>query len=185
MDPPPVGGGGDDRIHRYDWRMELHPNERLIWRGHPSARSHLGWYAQWILIALLPAIFAALMRAADKGIGMAMWKWVALSIVLVILVVGVDVLRRAAVDYVVTDQRIRIRRGLLSRREQSTIIDKVQNINTDQSLLGRVLGIGDVDFDTAGSEPGDASLRFDGIARPHALVAQLEQYRAHRRERDV
>ncbi len=163
--------------------MELHPDEQLIWRGHPAARASLLWYLQWGLIAALPAIFALLMRAADKSIGMALWKWIVLSAVLVGLLVVLDVLRRAAVDYVVTNQRIRIRRGVLSRREQSTIIDKVQNVNTNQSLLDRMLGIGDVDFDTAGSESADASFRFKGIAAPHALVQRLEQHRAQTRGR--
>jgi uncharacterized membrane protein YdbT with pleckstrin-like domain len=158
--------------------MELLHNERLIWRGHPAARAHIGWLVQWGLIALLPAIFAGMMRSADKGIGMAMWQWVVLSLLLLAGVVVIDVLRRAAVDYVVTDRRIRIRRGLLSRREQSTVIEKVQNIDTYQSALGRLLGIGNVEFDTAGTETADASLRFEGIARPYGLVARLEAYRA-------
>ena len=94
----------------------------MIWRGHPAARAYVGWYLQWGTIALLPVIFAGLMRVADKGIGMAYWKWLALSLVLLGLVIVFDLLRRAAIDYVVTDQRLRIRRGILSRREQSTVI---------------------------------------------------------------
>ncbi|HRC06829.1 MAG TPA: PH domain-containing protein [Miltoncostaeales bacterium] len=162
--------------------MELHPTERLIWRGHPAARAYVGWYAKWGILAILPALVTTLMRSQDRGIGMAYWKWVALSVVLLVLLVGIDVVRRATIDYVVTDQRIRIRRGTLSRREQSTNIEKIQNINTFQSVLGRMLGIGDVEFGTAGSEVADASLRFEGIARPHELVARLEGHRTRDQE---
>lgn len=157
--------------------MELQQNEQLIWRGHPSARAYLLWYLQWGLLAFVPVILVSIMRSADKGIGMAYWKWWVLSLVLFALVVIFDVLRRAAIDYVVTDQRIRIRRGILSRREQSTVIEKVQNINTNQSLLDRMLRVGSIDFDTAGTEANEASFRFDGVARPHALVARLEAHR--------
>lgn len=157
--------------------MDVHPEEQLIWRGHPSARAYAGWFAQWGLIALLPAIFTALMLQADKGIGMAWWKWAAVSAGLLILVAVVNLLRRAATDYVVTDRRIRIRRGILSRREQSAPLDKVQNITTEQSLLARMLRIGTVAFDTAGSGTAGSTLRFSGIANPAGLVERLERLR--------
>ncbi len=157
--------------------MELHPNEQLIWRGHPAARAYLTWYLQWGFIALLPLVVTSIMKSQDKGIGMAYWKWVVLSLVLLGLVIAFDLLRRAAIDYVVTTQRIRIRRGILSRREQSTVIEKVQNVNTNQRLIDRLLNVGAVDFDTAGTEVNESSFRFTGIARPHDLVARMEQHR--------
>jgi uncharacterized membrane protein YdbT with pleckstrin-like domain len=98
------------------------------------------------------------------------------------MVVVADILRRAGVDYVLTTHRIRIRRGILSRREQSTRIDRVQNINTDQRLLDRILGIGAVEFETAGTEARWATFRFAGVADPHGLVAKLEVYLAQLRE---
>ncbi len=165
--------------------MEIHPDEHLIWRGHPSARAYLGWYAKWGLIAVAPAVIALVVHGQGHGVGMALWKWIALSVILLAGVIGFDLVRRATIDYVVTDQRIRIRRGAISRREQSTMIDKVQNINTDQSALARILQIGTVEFDTAGTEVSDASLRFEGIARPQALVAQLEAHRARRRQESI
>ena len=53
--------------------------------------------------------------------------------------------------YIVTDQRIYIRRGILNRHERSTHRDRIQNVNTDQSMLQRMLSVGNVDFDTAGA----------------------------------
>lgn len=162
--------------------MELHPSERLIWRGHPAARAYVGWYAKWGALAIVPWLVVTVMRSQDRGIGMAYWKWVALTVLLLACLVAIDVVRRATIDYVVTDQRIRIRRGTLSRREQSTSIEKIQNINTFQGVLDRMLGIGDVEFGTAGSEVADASLRFAGIARPHELVTRMEGRRSRGEE---
>jgi uncharacterized membrane protein YdbT with pleckstrin-like domain len=162
--------------------MEMHENEQLIWRGHPSARGSIGWYLKWGFLALLPVIIAGIFKANDQGTGIAYWKWVLLSIGLLVLVVVVDVLRRAAVDYVVTNQRIRIRRGILSRREQSTLIERVQNINTSQRLIERLLGVGTVDFDTAGTEAQEASFRFTGVASPHDLVRRFEAHLTALRE---
>lgn len=156
--------------------MEMHVNEQLIWRGHPSARGSIGWYLKWGFLALLPVCIAGIFEANDRGTGMDYWKWIVLSLVLLAFVVVIDVLRRAAIDYVVTNQRIRIRRGILSRREQSTLIERVQNVNTSQSLLERLLGVGTVDFDTAGTEAKEASFRFTGVANPHDLVRRFESH---------
>lgn len=154
--------------------MELHDQETLIWRGHPAARAHVGYYLKWGIAALLPVCVAGILRLNDKGTGLGYWWWVLISVGLLALVVVIDVLRRAATDYAVTNQRLRIRRGILSRREQSTVIERVQNINTRQSLLDRLLGVGAVDFDTAGTEAAEASFKFEGIANPHSLVRRLE-----------
>jgi uncharacterized membrane protein YdbT with pleckstrin-like domain len=156
--------------------MEMHESEQLIWRGHPSFRGSIGWYLKWGFLALLPVIVAGIFEANDQGTGMEYWKWVVLSVALLVLVVVIDVLRRAAVDYVVTNQRIRIRRGILSRREQSTLIERVQNVNTSQSLIERLLRVGTVDFDTAGTEAKEASFRFTGVANPHDLVHRFESH---------
>jgi uncharacterized membrane protein YdbT with pleckstrin-like domain len=78
-----------------------------------------------------------------------------------------------ATHYTVTTQRLRIRRGILSRHVQQTQLDRVQNVNTSQSLLDRVLRVGTVDFDTAGTD--DSEFTFHGIARPDEVVAAVDR----------
>jgi uncharacterized membrane protein YdbT with pleckstrin-like domain len=75
--------------------------------------------------------------------------------------------------YMVSTQRLYIRRGLLSKRVQQTRIDRVQNVNTDQRLRDRILRVGTVDFDTAGSD--DSEFRFVGIANPSQVVAAVDR----------
>lgn len=157
--------------------MELQDGEHLVWRGHPSARASLAWYLKWGFLALLPFIITTILKWQDIGTGFAYWQWVLISLILVGVVVVVDVLRRMAIHYVVTTRRIRIRRGLLSRHEQSTMVEKVQNINMSQSLLERVVGVGDIDLDTAGADANQADFVFRGIANPRAVVQILEKNR--------
>jgi uncharacterized membrane protein YdbT with pleckstrin-like domain len=161
--------------------MELHANEQLLWRGHPSVRSSVVFFLKWGFLAILPVCIAGLLKLADRGTGIAYWKWILISVGLLLLLAVIDFLRRASVDYVVTTQRIRIRRGILSRREQSTLVERVQNINTSQSLLERLLAIGRIDFDTAGTEAKEASFVFRGVANPHDLVHRFEAYLAEAR----
>ena len=156
--------------------MELSEGERLIWRGHPSMRSSLLYFVKWGFLAIVPISIAGILKLNDQGTGIAYWKWVVITLVLLVIVVAIDTVRRALIDYVVTDHRIRIRRGVLSREEQSAAIERVQNINTSQSLMDRILGIGEIDFDTAGTESTQASLEFSGVARPHHLVRTFESH---------
>jgi uncharacterized membrane protein YdbT with pleckstrin-like domain len=75
--------------------------------------------------------------------------------------------------YLVSTQRLYIRRGLLSKHMQQTRIDRVQNVNTSQSVRDRLLRVGTVDFDTAGTD--DSEFRFVGIANPGAVVAAVDR----------
>lgn len=160
--------------------MELHPNERMLYQGRPSPLSSVGFFLTWGLPALAPGIIATVLSRMDVATGLAVWKWWLISLVLVLGLVVRDLVRRYSVSYVVTTERLRIRRGILSRAEQSTDIDRVQNVNTNQSLIERALGIGSVDFDTAGTNAEDAAFRFHGIAQPGQMVARLQQYMIER-----
>ena len=56
------------------------------------------------------------------------------------------------IDYAITNERLMIQRGILSRHKQETRLTRVQNVNTDQTVIQRMLGVGVVDFDTAGTD---------------------------------
>jgi uncharacterized membrane protein YdbT with pleckstrin-like domain len=91
------------------------------------------------------------------------------GILLISLIAGA--VRRSATRYTITDRRLYIRRGLFSRTEQHTTIDRVQNVEVHQSLLERLLAIGTIDFDTAATD--DSAFAFKGIARPRRVAAAV------------
>jgi uncharacterized membrane protein YdbT with pleckstrin-like domain len=145
--------------------MDLHPGEEIVFEGHPSWRALLSFYIGGLFGAAVVAVIVAL--AASTGAG------VAVGVVLFALVVVVGFVRRMATTYLVTNQRLYIRRGILSKREQQTRIDRVQNVNTDQRFRDRILRVGTVDFDTAGTD--DSEFRFVGIASPGKVVAAVDR----------
>ena len=85
---------------------------------------------------------------------------VVVGVALIALVILAGLVKRSATVYVVSSQRLYIRRGMLAKRVQQTRIDRVQNVNTEQTLLNRILRVGTVDFDTAGTD--DSEFRFVG-----------------------
>jgi uncharacterized membrane protein YdbT with pleckstrin-like domain len=110
--------------------------------------------------------------------------------VAIVVFVGVLVLsllvgfvRRAATHYTITDRRLYIRRGILSRKEQHTVIERVQNVETRQSLLERLLRVGTVDFDTAATD--DSVFAFVGVASPKRVVAAVDIAQDGRPRNDV
>jgi uncharacterized membrane protein YdbT with pleckstrin-like domain len=152
--------------------MDLEPGESAIYEGHPSWRSIVGFYVKGVLLVLVAAaITGGITQAADDEVK---WGWVvlvALVILLVVLVVGW--LRRLATTYTITTQRLVIRRGILSRAEQHSRVDRIQNVTTNQSVLQRLLRVGTVEFDTAAGE--DDELKFAGVGSPHDVVEAVRQ----------
>lgn len=146
--------------------MDLHPSEHVLFSGHPSWRSALAFYIKGLALALVAGAIAWL-ATSSPGVGAGVLAG------LLVLVGLVGFVRRLGTHYVVTNERLHIRRGLLSRRVQETRLDRVQNVNTDQSALERVLRIGTVDFDTAGTD--DSDFTFRGVARPAAVVAAVDR----------
>jgi uncharacterized membrane protein YdbT with pleckstrin-like domain len=104
---------------------------------------------------------------ADWGIGVAV-----LVVGFALLVLGGFVKRMATV-YTITNQRLRIKRGILAKRVQQTRIDRVQNVNTDQSVIQRMLRVGTVDFDTAGTD--DSDFTFRGVSSPSRVVEAVDR----------
>jgi uncharacterized membrane protein YdbT with pleckstrin-like domain len=146
-------------------RMDLHPGEQIVFEGHPSWRALLSFYLGGVAVAAVVGVVAALIWSA--------WTGILVGVVLIGLLLVFGFVKRMSTTYLVSTQRLYIRRGLLSKRMQQTRIDRVQNVNTEQSVRERVLRVGTVDFDTAGSD--DSEFRFVGIANPAQVVAAVDR----------
>ena len=145
--------------------MELHPGEQIVFEGHPSWRALLSFYIGGVFGAAVVGFLAALISGVAIG--------VLVGVGLFALVVVFGFVKRMATTYLVTTQRLYIRRGVLSKRVQQTRIDRVQNVNTDQRFRDRVLRVGTVDFDTAGTD--DSEFRFIGISDPGDVVNAVDR----------
>lgn len=145
--------------------MDLHPGEEIVFEGHPSWRSVLQFYAAGVVLVAVAAAIGALVSGAAIAI-------LAGGVVLAIVVL-VGLVKRSSTRYVITTERLHIRRGILSKATQETRIQRVQNVNTEQSLFARLLQVGTVDFDTAGSD--DSEFRFVGVGSPNEVVRAVDQ----------
>ena len=145
--------------------MDLHPGEEVVFEGHPSWRAVLAFYLGGIALVVVAAVIGLI----ASGVGIAT---LAGGVVLA-LVVLVGLIKRMATRYLITTERLQIRRGILAKKTQETRVQRVQNVNTDQSVLERILRVGTVDFDTAGTD--DSEFRFIGVANPADVVRAVDR----------
>lgn len=145
--------------------MDLHPGEEIVFEGHPSWRAAFAFYVYGLVGAAVIGALAGVIFSPTTGA----LVWLVLFAAVLLL----GFFRLVSTTYVVSTQRLIIRRGLLSRRVQQTRIDRVQNVNTRQTVVQRVLRVGMVDFDTAGS--GDGDFVFRGIADPAGIVRAVDR----------
>jgi membrane protein YdbS with pleckstrin-like domain len=154
---------------------QLQAGEEILYRAYPTRLPLIPWIAGAAL-ALVGAGLAwnlldpslALPLALSAGavalvlLGMTLVKWIVLR----------------SHDFVLTNRRVILEEGILSRRSMDASLGKINNVEHRQTLWGRLLGYGDVEIDTA-SETG--TTRFTGISRPldfkREILGATEAYR--------
>ena len=146
--------------------MELRANERELYEGRPSWRALISFYLLGLGVAI--AVLVVLGFLADN-----MGTAVVIAVVIAGLTLVIGYLRRIATKYLITTQRLRISRGILRKKVQETRLERVQNVNYEQGVLDRMLGVGNVDFDTAGSD--DSEFRFAWVNGPEDVVRAVDQ----------
>ncbi|HEY8083095.1 MAG TPA: PH domain-containing protein [Solirubrobacterales bacterium] len=146
--------------------INLSPGEQVIFEGHPSWRAILGFYLKGVVIAAVIGVIAKLFDTSSATV-----------FVIVLAIIGLTVLigfiKRVATTYTITNRRLNIKRGIISREIQETRLERVQNVNYRQSVYQRVMQIGDVDFDTAATD--DYNFVFAGVADPGDVVHRVDQ----------
>jgi uncharacterized membrane protein YdbT with pleckstrin-like domain len=146
--------------------VELQSGESIIYQGHPSWRAILGFYLKGTLVAAGAAVLAGLL---NEGVGLGLLTFA----VIVAITILVGFVKRVATVYTITDRRLNIKRGIVARKVQETRLQRVQNVNFNQGVYERVMQIGDVDFDTAGTD--DSNFVFAGVAQPEQVVEQVDR----------
>jgi uncharacterized membrane protein YdbT with pleckstrin-like domain len=147
--------------------MDLHPGEEIVFEGRPVWRSIVSFYIFGLVGSIVIGVIVALVASTAVG--------VAVFLVLFALDVLIGFIRRVSTQYTITSQRLRIQRGILSKHIQQTRIERVQNVNTSQTFVSRLLRVGTVDFDTAGTD--DSDFTFIGVGNPHEVVEAVDKAR--------
>jgi uncharacterized membrane protein YdbT with pleckstrin-like domain len=143
----------------------LLPGEQVVYE------TGLHWIVyRWAVLAFLAAIGLALGSVSTAATGPPVLQALAaLAALLGLILLVAAALRRAATELAVTDQRVLFKRGLLARHTIEMNRSKVESVDVDQSLAGRIIGYGTVTLrGTGGSlEP------MAGIGHPLTLRSHI------------
>jgi uncharacterized membrane protein YdbT with pleckstrin-like domain len=150
--------------------VDPEPGEEIFFHGHPSWRSLALFYAKGLLASLVIGIVAGIASAIADGAVQAGWIIAVVLVVFVVLIVAGQI-KRVQTTYSITNQRLTIETGLLTRELHETRLERVQNVNSHQTLSQRVLRVGSVD--TAGS--AEFNFSFRGVSHPRQIVRTVDR----------
>ncbi len=156
---------------KYAAMSKLLPGENLVVKDHPH----------WITLVksvAAPVVLCVIVLIADFSVLNPDNLYIPkLRTVLTLGVVALAILwfivvwiRWRAISYTLTDQRIAIEAGVISRQEKIIPIDRVQDCTTRQSIVGRLIGYGRVEIDAAGAQGAEV---LDHLPRPGEFRDQV------------
>lgn len=110
---------------------------------------------------------------------------VVLSIIYGVVALPAIVLQYLRFSYRITPKQIVIQKGVLRRQNRSIPIERIQNIQIQQNLVARIVGIAKVTIETAGSSATEGSLEYVSLSDAHEIrqVVRTFQHRTDEGER--
>lgn len=160
--------------HRVSYIQEnLNPGERVLYTTHLHwivlSRS-LFWTAIFSIAGLALMVWGIGGKHTERGeaqvIGIAGFA----LIVIGAIILGIGVMRRNATEIAVTNKRVIIKVGFLTKRTLELFLTKVESVGVEQTLLGRMMGYGSI----AVRGTGGTNEPFSDVADPLEFRRQVQ-----------
>src|SRR5256884_696689 len=161
----PVPGHRDPDHPLYPATMNAHdllPGERILVSSarhwvvlvRPTVTTVLAIAVSLVILVLLPIpgelrilLMLGVLLAGLVVLNLYYWGW-------------------RAHEYVLTDQRVILNEGIISRFSRSIAIDRIQDLTTFQGIWGRTWGFGDIELESAGRDSAEV---LSMVPRPQRL----------------
>ncbi len=157
----------------------LNPGERILYA------THLHWIVLWRSIITEAIFFAA-------GLALLVWDIAAKHIergeaqaaaiaglILILfgsLILAIAVIRRNAWEAAVTNRRVIIKVGFLTKRTVELFLSKVESVGVEQTLLGRMMGYGSITVRGTGGTNEPFSHVADPLEFRRQVQHQIEEH---------
>lgn len=128
----------------------------------------------------LPALFLALLpalRNPDAG----SWFYIGSLLLYGVFVIPLIVMQYVRFRYEVSPKEIVIHKGVFTYRHRNIPIERVQNIEIEQSLFSRLLGTAKVKIETAGSSSTEGVIEYVALSKAHQIRATVRSHQEARR----
>lgn len=147
--------------------------EETLWRGSPSARVLVGRIIAIILTAILIPVAAGFIASQTNDLEMSGritkigWLITAIAVFWQIVMFLIVLARLQSTTYTITNQRVMIERGMLSKSLSEIDLRYIDDTQFFQSFSGRLLGIGNVTL--ISSDKAFPTTVLQGIAKPRDI----------------
>jgi len=153
--------------------IELMPNETMVLASNPH------WFYFWKQVAAAAGLIGLLLLLALVDVDWLntfIWWVFVVSVVVLVLDLVYEYIQWKTTRFAITDQRVAYQSGIFRRGGVSIPLNRINNVNFDQSAIARVLNNGVVTIESAG-ETGDSV--FENIPDPeHVRALIFEQVEA-------
>jgi uncharacterized membrane protein YdbT with pleckstrin-like domain len=135
-------------------------------------------------IPLLTHFFGSTMPDAERGQSMIRFGWILTAILLVVQLVALAIawLRLRSTTYTVTNQRVMLEQGVFSKSVDEIDLRYVDDTQFFQTLLDRMLGIGNVTLISSDKSTPQYVLRSVNDPRGVRETIRAEAYQASQRQ---
>jgi uncharacterized membrane protein YdbT with pleckstrin-like domain len=156
--------------------------EERLWSGSPSWRVLLGRIIAIILTAILIPVAAGFIASQTNDLEMSSriakigWLIVAIAVFWQVVTFLIVMVRLQSTIYTITNQRVMIERGMLSKSLNEIDLRYIDDTQFFQSVVDRLLGIGNVTL--ISSDKAFPTTVLQGIAKPRE-IRELIRARAY------
>lgn len=128
----------------------------------------------WMYVAPTIAVAIAATIAMLVLWAMTGWGWMGIATLVVALLLGVNAAQRYAkwttTSFTITTDRVIFRQGLVSKNGVEIPLERVMNVNFNQSIWERMIGAGDLLIESGGR---DGQSRFSDVRKPELVAKEL------------
>jgi len=166
-----------------DTEIDLMPNEKMVLASNPH------WFYFWKQVAAAAGIIGLLLIMWWLGDGVIndAFRWITIIAVIVLVIDTIyEFVQWKTTRFAITNQRVAYQSGVARRKGVSIPLNRINNVNFEQSLIARMLNNGVVTIESAG-ETGDSV--FENIPNPEhvrsLIFSQVEADEQNDSDRDA
>jgi uncharacterized membrane protein YdbT with pleckstrin-like domain len=126
----------------------LQPGEKVLYSTNAHWMFYLPAIAAWIVVAIL--LLGSFAAAAIPALMLVCWASAAVVAVAALFWTLRAWFHRFTTETDVTNMRVVHKTGFIKRRSFEMGLDKIESVDVDQSILGRLLNYGDVTVNGVG-----------------------------------
>jgi len=146
----------------------LQPGEKVLYSTNAHWIFYLPAIVAWI-VALALLIVSVTVAAGTPAMVMTCWAAAAVVAIAALYWTVRGWFHRLTTETDVTDRRVVHKTGFIKRRTFEIALDKIESVDVDQTILGRILNYGDVTI----MGVGEGRQRISTIASPLAFRSAI------------